>query len=62
MPINLLFIYFPCEKGYKFEAWPDKYVLKDISHNFKLVSAGLVDYTVSLYKFTGFNSTKRQPF
>ena len=62
MPINLLSIYRACQKGYKFEAWPNKYVLKDINHNFKVVSSGHVDQTVGLYKFTGFNSTKRQPF
>ena len=49
-------------KRFKFEAWPDKYVLKDINQNFKVVSYGPVDHTVGLYKFVGFNSTKRQPF
>ena len=62
MPINLLSIYRACQKGFKFEAWPDKYVLKDINQNFKVVSSGLVDHTAGLYKFVGFNSTKRQPF
>ena len=28
MPINLLSIYRACQKGFKFESWPDKYVLK----------------------------------
>ena len=62
MPINLLSIYRACQKGYKFEAWPDKYALKDINHNFKVVSSGPVDHTVGLYKFTGFNSTKDNLF
>ena len=62
MPINLLSIYRVCQKGFKFEAWPDKYVLKDINKNFKVVSFVPVDYTAGLYKFVGFNSTKRQPF
>ena len=62
MPINLLSIYCACQKWYKFEAWLDKYVLKYINHNFKVVSSGPIDHTVGLYKFIGFNSTKRQPF
>ena len=62
MPINLIYIYRVCQKGYKFEAWPDKYVRKDINKNFKVVSSGHVDHDTSLYKFVGFNSTKRQPF
>ena len=62
MPINLLSIYHACQKGFKFEAWPDKYVLKDINQNFKVVSSGPVDHTTGLYKFAGFNSTKRQSF
>ena len=53
MPINLLYIYHACQKGY---------VLKDINHNFKVVSSGPVDHTVGLYKFTGFNSTKDNLF
>lgn len=40
----------------------DKYVLKDINQNFKVVSSGVVDHDIVLYKFVGFNSTKRQPF
>lgn len=31
MPINLLSIYHACQKGLKFESWPNKYVLKDIN-------------------------------
>jgi hypothetical protein len=62
MPINLLSIYHACQKGYKFEVWLDKYVLKNINQNFKVVSSGLVDHDTGLYKFVGFNSTKRQPF
>jgi len=49
-------------KWYKFEAWPDKYVLKDINNNVKVVSFGPIDHESSLYKFTGFYSTKSQPF
>ena len=37
-------------------------VLKDINQNFKVVSSGPVDHTAGLYKFAGFNSTKRQLF
>ena len=37
-------------------------VLKDINQNFKVVSSSPVDHTIGLYKFVGFNSTKRQPF
>ena len=62
LPINLLSIYRACQKGFKFEAWHDKYVLKDINQNFKVVSSSSVDHTPGLYKFVGFNSTKRQPF
>ena len=60
MLIELLYIYCACQKGYKFEACPDKYVLKDIKQNFKIVSFGLVDHIVGLYKFIGFNSRKNQ--
>ena len=56
MPINLLSIYRACRKGYKFEAWPNKYVLKDINHNFKVVSSGTIDHTAGLCKFTSFNN------
>ena len=62
MPTNLLSIYHACQKWYKFESWPNKYVLKDINQNFKVVSSGLVDHDTGLHKFAGFNSTKRQPF
>ena len=62
MPINLISIYCAHQKGFKFEACPDKYVLKDINKNFKVVSSGLVDHATGLYKFSGFNSTKRNPF
>ena len=55
-------IYRACQKGFKLEAWLNKYVLKDINQNFKVVSSGPVDHTVDLYKFVGFNSTKRQSF
>ena len=50
--INLLSIYHACQKGYRFEAWNDKYVLKDIKHNFKIIYSSLVDHNVGLYKFT----------
>jgi hypothetical protein len=62
MPINIISIYRSCQKGYEFEAWPDKYALKDIKHKFKVVSSSLVDQDSSLYKFIGFQSTKNQPF
>ena len=62
VPINSLSIYHACQKEYKFEAWPDKYVLKDINQNFKVVSSSPIDHDTSLYKFVGFNSTKRPPF
>ena len=62
MPINLLYVYRACQNGYKFEAWPDKYVLKDIYNNFKVVSSGPVDHNSGLYKFTGFYSTNKTPF
>ena len=55
IPINLLSIFHACQKVYKFESWPDKYKLKDIKHCFKIVSSGLVDHKVGLYKFIGFN-------
>ena len=61
IPINLLSIYHACQKEFKFEAWFDKYVLKDINKNFKVVSSGPVDHIAGLYKFVGFNLTKRQP-
>jgi hypothetical protein len=51
-----------CQKIYKLEAWQDKYVLKDNNQNFKIVSSGPIDHDTGLYKFVGFNSTKRQPF
>ena len=41
---------------------PHKYVLNGINQNYKVVSFGLVDHIIRLYKFVGFNSTKRQPF
>ena len=59
IPINLLYIY-ACQKGYKFEAYPDKYVLKDINHNFKIVSHGPIDHNSRLYKFIGLNSNKNK--
>jgi len=62
MPINLLSVYRACQNGYKFEAWPDKYVLKGIKNKFKVVSSGLVDHNSGLYKFTRFYSTKKTPF
>jgi hypothetical protein len=62
MPINLLSVYHACQKGYKFEAWPDRYVLKDIKNNFKIVSSGLVDHEAGLFKFIGFTSPNKQPF
>ena len=61
MPINLLTIYCACQNGYKFESCPDKYVLKDINRNYKVVSYGPIDHITALYKFVGFNSSKRQP-
>ena len=54
MPINLLPIYCACQKGYKFEAWPNKYVLKDTHHNFKVVYFGPVDHTTGLYEIYWF--------
>ena len=62
MPINLLSIYRACQKGYKFAVCPNKYVLKDINQNSKVVSSCPIDHDTSLYKFVGFNSTKRQSF
>ena len=62
MPINLIFIYRADQKGFKFEAWPNKYVLKDINQNFKVVSSSLVDHTVSLYKFVGLTQLKYNLF
>jgi hypothetical protein len=62
MPINLLSVYHACQKGYKFEAWPNRYVLKDIKNNFKIVSSSLVDHEAGLFKFTGFTSPNKQPF
>jgi len=62
MPINLFYVYRACQNGYKFEAWPDKYVLKDINNNFKVVSSDPIDHEPSLYKFIGFYSTKNQHF
>ena len=63
IPINFVSIYHACEKGYlKFESWHDKYVLKDIKHNFEIISSGHVDHNVGLYRFIGFNSSKNQPF
>ena len=62
MPINLLSVYRACQNGFKFEAWPDKYVLKDIKNNFKVVSSGPVDHNSGLYKFAGFYSTDKTPF
>ena len=56
------FYFRSCQKVLKFEAWPDKYVLKDIKQNCKIVSSGRIDYNVGLYKFIGFNSSKNQPF
>jgi len=60
--INFFSIYCVRQKGYTFEAWIDKYVLKDIKHNFKVVYFGLVDHDYSLYTFTSFHSTKTQSF
>ena len=48
MPINLLPIYRACQKGYKFEVWPNKYVLKVINQNFKVVFSGLVNHDIGL--------------
>ena len=62
MPINFLSIYRVGWKGYKFEVWLGKYVLKYIKHNFKVVSFGHVDHEVGLYKFPSLNSPKNQPF
>ena len=62
MPINLVSVYCACQNGYKFETWPDKYVLKDINNNFKVVSSSPVDHDSSLYRFTGFRSTWNKPF
>jgi len=55
-------VYRACENGYKFEARPDKYVLKDINNNFKVVSSSPIDLEFGLYKFTRFYSTKNKPF
>jgi len=54
MTINLFCVYRACQNGYKFEACPYKYVLKDINNNFKVVSSGPVDHNSGLYKFTRF--------
>ena len=62
MPIKLLSIYRPCQKGFKFEAWPHKYVVKDINQNFKVVSSSHVDHTASLYKFFGLTQLKDNLF
>ena len=62
MPINLLSIYCACQKAYKFEAWPSRYVLKDIKNNFKINSSSSVDHEVGLYKSHGFTSHNKQPF
>jgi hypothetical protein len=62
MPINLLSVYRACKRGYKFEAWPDRYVLKDIKNNFQIVSSGPLDHEAGLFKFTGFTSPCKQPF
>ena len=62
IPINILSIYRACQKWFKFEAWLDKYVVKYINQNFKVVSSGPVDHIAGLYKFAGFNSTKRHLF
>lgn len=58
--INFLSISHACQKSYMFEAWTDKYVIKDIKHNFKVVSLGIVDHDASLYKFIIFHSSKNQ--
>ena len=62
MPTNLISIYCECEKGYKFEAWPNKYVLKDIKHNLKIVSSSLVDHMLDYKSLMVFNSSKNQHF
>jgi hypothetical protein len=62
MPINLLSIYHACQKGYKFEAWLDRYVLKDINNGFKIVSSIPIDHDVGLFNFIGFTSSRKQPF
>jgi hypothetical protein len=62
MLINILFVYHACQKGYKFEAWPGRYVLKDIKKNFKIVSSSPVDYEAGLFKFIGFTSPNKHPF
>jgi len=62
MPINFLSIYRACQKGYKFEEWIDKYVLKDIKYNFKGVSSDPIDHDSSLHKFIGFHLIKSQHF
>lgn len=62
MPINFISIYHSCQKGYKFEARPYKYVLKDIKNSYKVFYFGYVDHASSLYKFTTFHSSKNKPF
>jgi hypothetical protein len=54
MPINLLSIYCACQKGYKFDAWTNRYVLKDINNDFKIILSRIVDHDVGLFLFTGF--------
>ena len=59
--INFISIYCASQKSYKFKSWADKYALNDTKLNYKIVSLGPID-NVGLYKFTGLNSCKNQPF
>ena len=54
------FYFRSCQKVLKFEAWPDKYVLKYIKQNLKNCFLYHVHHNVGLYEFTSFNSSKNQ--
>ena len=56
MPINFLSIYRAYQKYCKFESWLDKYVLKDIKHNFKVVLIMMLVY-ISLLVLIDVKST-----
>jgi hypothetical protein len=66
MPIDFLYVYRACQKWYKFEAWLDRYVLKDNNNNnnngFKKISLRPVDHEVFMFNFIGFTSSNKQPF
>lgn len=54
---NLMSIYSICEKGYKVEFQADRYVIKDITNDFRVVSSGPTDCEHGLYKYNGTSKT-----